>query len=306
MLYNCCCSQQDQETARPCAAGCPEPISPATQNRWLAQAAAYDIYATSGGTGMLTLGDPDIGAGPFPDQALDCMAGNCGAIRYRRKKVFVQDWYAGDGVCANQYMIDAACAALDQGESYSMSGSSSIEWTGCTGFVLDGDNPSSNVTNDTQSGDGVEIKAMDVDQLWYLNTATGVRDFRPVTNSDENPDCLAVIRVEYSYYDAFNAPYFHNVNDDCQQDSIPVGVASSWTCWYARRETASSKIPTGRYKLMKVAWSGPLSTYDANMNVCTWPYSNVATRATYDDVGTIKCAGDSWTPTQFITVTRLA
>ena len=312
----CCCNQPNDPEPGPCAEGCPTPLSPFTLNRWRVEAEGYDIYPSSTSGNMLTVGDMVIGGNWVPDQPLDCMGdGPCGIVPYHRKKVFLQDFYVGDNVCFDADVIREACAEMDHGKADSFFGRDAVEWDGCAGFSIDEDgNWSSSIHFQDTYGDGVAIRGYAVDQKWVPGVpgvSDGHFDPLPPYDDDPNPDCMSVVTVRYYYYNGFVASYYHNVADVCMKSQIGVNVSTEWWCQYARREDSSSKIPTGRYKLMRVDWSGPYPTYKnipgGGLTVCPGPGQTVWTRSSYDDLGPVTLPGsDTWQPPQYVIVTRLA
>jgi hypothetical protein len=310
----CCCNPSTDPEPGPCAEGCPTPLSPATQNRWRVVAEAYAIYPSQTSGNMLTVGDLAISGSWVPDQPLDCMAtSGCEIVPYTRKKVFMQDWYAGDGVCNDIDKIIEACDGMDQGPADPFFGSDAVEWDGCTGFNIDDDGTwSSSVHLQDTNGDGVQMRSYQVDQKWVAGTSGTDRFFAPVTGTEEHPDCMSVVTVRYFYYNSFNCALYRNVDNYCMSSQVSVSVASHWVCQYAKRQDSTSKIPTGRYKLMSVQWSGPFETYKPRSDghccdVCDSTAADTYTRASYDDTGPIILPGTStWQPPQYVEVNRLA
>jgi len=265
---------------------------------------------------MLTAGDGlTSGGGTVPDQPLDCMgSGPCGIVPYTRKKVFIQDFYAGGNACFDSGIIAEACDGMDHGPAQSFAGRDAVEWDGCNGFTIDEDgNWSASVHLQETSGEGVQLRGYRVDQKW-VNGTTGVSEdhFDPINGTETSPDCMSVVTVRYFYYDEFSCSYYRNIDNDCTKLQADVNVASEWICEYARREDSTSKIPTGRYKLMRVYWSGPFGTYKNRSDGhccdgCPGPSSLVWSRHSYDDFGPVTLPGSgTWQPPQYVIVTRLA
>jgi hypothetical protein len=217
---------------------------------------------------MLTWGDVIFFGNLFPDQELDCMVGNCIVQKYRRKKVFVKDWYASNGACID--LQSEMCSEI-QGDlpSPTSSGFHEIRWRGCAVPT------ESNIYYEDQS-DAVRFVQMWLDQRWCTTTypcagcfgATGQTDgFRPVNlcNNDPNPfgGCLTIIRVDYEFTDdGVVGNYRNDADDNCERVEVQFSYSQVYVCYYARRNSLNEKIAVGQYRLMSVEVT-PFNTYKA-------------------------------------------
>jgi hypothetical protein len=237
-----CCCTGSSSTDIPCQP-CADPVAPCTTQKHRIEVRVGDMTGVSSGDGMLLIGDPynSIGGFYYPDQGLPCMDGSCHPQRYRRKKIFVQDFLAN--YCNNPETIAEMCEAIQQAEEGpTLGGYHVLEWTGCDALRIPGD-VNSNVTYEDQS-DVARIVGMYIDQPF--------KNLHGVVSSE--PGCFAVVDVEYTYEDEFAAKHWYGGPQDgeCESNHLNVFLSQTWLCRYIRKVQVGNKIPVGNYFLCGV------------------------------------------------------
>lgn len=299
-LRLCCCSGSESEDELPCQP-CPTPISPCTKAKYRVEVWT-DIVAVAAGDGMLASGEGFWGICNFLDQSVDCMEGDCSPAKYKRNRIYVQDYSAGGGVCADPAAKQEQCDHIAQAQDGpTLYGHHVVEWSvsplsGATCEPLTF-GPLGNVTYDDQS-DGVYIDAMYVDQRRW-----GCQE-------EDLPGCYSLLVVRYVYEDTYATKrWFQDppVGGECTTEDAYHSVYQEWTCTYAKQVQLNNKVATGWYRLVYAQTSLLTTVTDvADANGCYECNQAIEVCApTYADAPIMVGTEGIWHPPKLIRVLRI-
>lgn len=282
MIKRRCCCGGTEPGGIDCPA-CPSAVSPCTTPEYSVSIAVGDIYPDSAGTGCLSVST----------HVLDCMRGDCGRVRYRRRALALSTLSLG--VCDPADLCDSIkdeAAPPDAGDN-------TIRWQACVCNSFEPDDTDPCVVFYDREG-AVQITWIAAQVYWNPATCFWSATAPPGTAGD----CRSYIEVVYSYYDSFSYPSWEDVGGVCTNIGSTYSVNRQWTCYYSRRVAAGEFMAVGPYRLVRCDYPTAVNTIGPTGPAspgCGLAGGTVCSANGLDSIGKIPTL---WQPPNTITVVR--
>lgn len=223
----CCCADGPGEvTCQPC----PQPWNPALPVTHRVDVPPFVIWGDSAGDGALSA---------LSDLLRDCMSGDCGRQKYRRKALYMHDFTPQE--CPDEYP-DWCDRMIDQDgpEFYS---------DGLTGFAY---------------GCGLTNVFADLDGSTEFTNIVSMATCQTYTcNGGPASPLMTLIMVQYIW--PGDTVTIDGLMADCSEAPVTFTFPQqAYTCIYGRVISMGERYALGAYHLLSASWDDPANTVTTN------------------------------------------